>query len=149
MATHYVPPGFQTVTPYLIVAGAPRLIEFLKSAFDAEEVMRMDHPEGGIAHAAVRIGGSMIEISDATDDWPAMPGSIHLYVPDIDAAYRRAVEAGAETLREPEDMFYGERGASVCDPVGNYWHIATVTEELSVEEMHRRAAELGHGKPNA
>lgn len=135
----YLPDGFHTVTPYLIVSDAAALIEFLKAAFGATEVMRMPGPEGQVMHAEVRIGDSVIEMGQANGEWPAMPGSLHIYVPDIDAVYLRALDAGAVTLSEPKDQFYGERSASVEDPVGNLWHIATKTEDVSPEEMRRRA----------
>lgn len=138
----HIPEGFHTVNPYLTVDGADRLIRFLKVAFGAEEVLRMEHPPGKVGHAALRIGDSMIETADATDEWKATPCSIHIYVPDTDATYQAALKAGATTLREPADMFYGERGASVLDPVGNLWHIATLTEELTLEEVNQRVARM-------
>ena len=141
MPKSHVPQGYHTVNPYLIVENADALLTFCRHAFEAEIVMRMDSPDGGVAHAAMRIGDSMVEASDAHGEWKAMPGSLHIYVPDTDAVYRQALAAGATSLREPEDMFYGERGASVRDPVGNMWHIATLIEELSEEEMTRRAAQ--------
>lgn len=139
---HHVPKGFHTINAYLIVSDAAQLIEFAKTVFDAQETLRMPSPDGGIAHAELRIGDSVLETSDATEKWKATPGSLHIYVPDIDATYRRALSAGAESLMEPMDQFYGERSASVRDPLGNLWHIATKTEEITVEEMKRRAAEL-------
>lgn len=143
MSSSHIPQGYHTINPYLTVDGAARLIEFLKAAFDAREVMRMDGPDGRVAHAAYTIGDSIVETSDSTAQWGAMRAAIHIYMPDTDETYRRALAAGAKSLREPADMFYGERGASVEDPVGNMWHIATKTEDLSVEEMNRRAAEMG------
>ena len=142
MPASHVPEGFHTVTPYLIVDGAAKLIDFMRHVFEAEEVMCMKDADGRVAHASLRVGDSMVEVSDAHGEWKAMPGSLHVYVPDTDAIYRQALEAGAESLREPEDMFYGERGASVRDPVGNLWHIATLIEEVSEEEVRRRVAEM-------
>ncbi|WP_437228232.1 VOC family protein [Planctomicrobium sp. SH661] len=138
----HIPPGFHTVNPYLVVSDCAKLIDFLKVVFDAEEIMRMPGENGGVRHAEVRIGDSPIEMGDANSQWSAMPGSLHIYVTDTDAAYVRALAAGAELLAEPQDQFYGERSASVRDPVGNVWHIATKTEDVSEEEMKRRAAEL-------
>lgn len=142
MPLSHIPTGFHTVTPYLIVNGASRLLEFLTTVFGAQVEIRFDGPDGTIGHAALRIGDSMLEAADATPEWKAMPGSIHIYVTDVDAVYKKALAAGATSLREPADMFYGERGASVVDPFGNMWHIATQKEELSLEEITRRAAEL-------
>lgn len=120
----YVPEGFHTVTPYLVVRGVARLIEFLTQAFGAEEVLRVTRDDGSIRHAQVRIGDSMVELGEA-ESGTSMPGVLHLYVPDVDATYRRALTAGATSLREPADQDFGERHAAVADPSGNHWYIAT------------------------
>jgi uncharacterized glyoxalase superfamily protein PhnB len=133
------PEGFHTVTPYLIVEGVAGLIDFLKQAFGAEEIERMASPDGGIAHAEVRIGDSIIMMGEPRDEWKPMPGSIYLYVDDTDAAYKRALEAGATSLMEPADQFYGDRNGGVKDPSGNHWWIATHIEDVAPEEMARRA----------
>jgi len=135
----YIPKGFHTVNPYLIVTDSARLIEFAKAVFDAEEVLRVAEPGGRIRHAEIRIGDSPVEIADGCDEWPSLPASLHIYVSNVDEVYLRALAAGAELLLEPKDQFYGERSASVRDPLGNIWHIATKTEELSIEEMQQRA----------
>ena len=141
--TAYAPKGFQDVTPYLISSHASRLIDFLRAAFDATEVMIMKGEGDKISHAAFRIGNSNIELADAQGPWQPMNAGLHVYVPDVDATYDRAIKAGGESLYEPKDMFYGERSGGVKDPSGNHWYIATVTEELTAEEMHRRAATAG------
>lgn len=135
-----IPEGYHTVTPYLIVEGASKLIDFLKQAFDAQEVERMAMPDGSIRHAEVRIGDSMIMMGEAGGDWKPMPASMYLYVEDTDAMYRRALQAGATSLMEPEDQFYGDRNAGVKDPVGNIWWIATHKEDVAPEEIKKRAA---------
>ena len=135
----YKPEGFHSVTPYLTVQDAAKLLDFLKQAFGAEEIGRYPEPNGRIAHACVKIGDSMIEMSDCTDEWPATPCSLHFYVPDVDAVYQRAVKAGGVSLREPADQFYGDRNAGVEDPEGNYWWIGTRVEDLSPAELKRRA----------
>lgn len=140
-AENHIPKGYNTVNAYLIVPNASELIDFVTEVFGANEVMRMPLPEGGVAHAEVRLGDSTIECADACEAWPAMPASLHVYVPDIDDAYERALAAGGKTASEPKDQFYGERSASVRDSNGNLWHIATKTEDLSIEEMKRRATE--------
>jgi uncharacterized glyoxalase superfamily protein PhnB len=117
--------GFHTLTPYLMVNGASRLIQFLTDAFGAVERLKVAMPDGKIMHADMQVGDSMIELSDANEQYPARPASNHLYVPDMDAVYRRAMEAGATSLCEPTDQFYGDREAGIEDPVGNYWWIAT------------------------
>lgn len=123
--TKYMPDGYHMVTPYLIVQGAERLIAFLKEAFGAEERERNLDSDGGIVHAAVQIGDSVVELADAGGRWSPMPGAIHLFVTDTDEVYRRALQAGATSLSEPADMDYGERSGGVKDPCGNYWFIAT------------------------
>jgi PhnB protein len=120
-----VPEGFHTVTPYLVVAGVGRLIEFLKGAFEAEETIRAADKDGVINHAAVRIGDSMVEMGEASGEWKAMPAGLHLYVENADETYRRAMQAGAVSLYEPQDMDYGDRESGVTDPSGNSWYIAT------------------------
>src|SRR5215467_13377462 len=136
----FKPEGFHSVTPYLTVEGAAKLLDFLKQAFGAEEVGRYAEPGGRIAHACVKIGDSMVEMSDCTAEWPATQCSLHFYVPDVDAVYQRAVKAGGVSLREPEDQFYGERSAGVRDACGNNWFIGTTIAVLSKEEIDKRAA---------
>ncbi|QDT90082.1 VOC family protein [Gimesia algae] len=141
MTAHYIPQGYHAVTPYLLVEGAAEMIDFMQTVFDATPVI-ISHHGDKIGHAALQIGDSILEVADACEEWGLTSAAIHLYVPDVDATYQKAVDAGAMSLREPTDMFYGERGASVKDPYGIQWHIATQTEELSTEELHRRAEEF-------
>lgn len=136
---NYIPKGFHTVTPYLIVEGADKLIDFLKQSFGAEEVERIAGPDGKVGHAEVRIGDSMIMMGEASGEWKPIPGSIYLYVKDTDAAYKHALEAGATSVMEPADQFYGDRNAGVRDVCGNTWWIATHIEDVSSEEIARRA----------
>jgi PhnB protein len=124
-ATPYVPAGFASLTPYLIVPGADRFIQFVKQAFEAEPLARHGAPDGAVVHAVVRIGDSMLELSDGAEAWPPRPAAIHLYVPDADAIYAKAVAAGCRTLVAPTDMPYGDREADVTDPFGNNWYIGT------------------------
>ena len=139
---NYKPEGFHSVTPCLTVKGAAKLLDFLKQAFGAEELGRHLEPSGRIAHASVRIGDSVVELSDGTDKWPPMASALHLYVPDVDATHKRAVLAGGTSLHEPMDQFYGERSSAVRDVCGNNWYIATQTEVLSKEEIEKRVASL-------
>jgi len=132
--THYVPVGFRSLTPYVIVPGAARFIEFLKQVFDAEELFRMAEPDGVIGHAEVRIGDSRLELSDGGEAWPPRPAAIHVYVPDADATYARAVAAGARSLIAPMDRPYGDREGDVTDPFGNNWYIGTRKEGGPVPE---------------
>lgn len=139
MAVKPIPDGYHTVTPYLSILGAGTLIDFLLRAFDAREIHRHTLPDGSIGHAAVRIGDSIVMMADARNEWKPMPSAIYLYVNDTDAAYERALSAGATSLMEPADQFYGDRNAGVRDPVGNYWWIATHIEDVSPEELAKRA----------
>jgi PhnB protein len=140
MATNHKPEGYHTVTPYLFVADVAKLIEFLQSAFDAEELYRMQRPNGDVGHAKVRIGESMIEIGKPSAKFPAMQSAIHLYLPDTDAAFRKALDAGAKPFAEPSDRYYGDREAGVYDPFGNVWFLSTRVKDMTAEEMRARAA---------
>ena len=119
-----VPEGYHSVMPYLVVAGVGNLIEFLTRVFGATEKMRMPRPDGSIGHAEVQLGDSVIMMGEPQGDSGSMPGMIHLYLADVDAVYRRALAAGATSLREPADQPYGDRMAGVKDGFGNQWRIA-------------------------
>lgn len=135
-----IPDGYHAVTPYLVVHDAKKLIDFMRQAFDAKEIERMTMPDGSIGHAEVRISDSVMMLGEARGEtWKPMPSSIYLYVTDCDAVYKQALEAGATSLMEPKDQFYGDRSGSVTDPVGNHWFIATHKEDLSKEELDKRA----------
>lgn len=134
-----IPEGYHSITPHLINENASRLIEFLKQAFDAQELNRLSGPDGRVLHAEMQIGDSMLMIGEATGEWRAMPASLALYVEDADAIYKRALDAGAVSLREPADQFYGDRSAGVKDLAGNHWWIATHIEDVSREELRLRA----------
>ncbi|HEX8695237.1 MAG TPA: VOC family protein [Longimicrobium sp.] len=136
----HIPEGFHTVTPYLVVPGVARLIDFLREAFGAEELGRYAAPDGRIMHALVRIGDAMVEMGEPSEQWGPMPGNLHLYVEDADAVYARALQAGATSLSEPDLKPYGDREAGVRDPSGNNWFIATRQEQVSPEEFERRTA---------
>src|SRR5262245_19345662 len=127
-----IPEGFRSITPYLIVTRASELIEFVKQAFGATEILRTTGSAGGL-HAEVRVGDSMVMIGGAAAMTQETPASLHLYVPDADAVYRRALEAGAESLYEPVDQVYGDREAGVKDPAGSVWYIATHMKGGSVQ----------------
>ena len=143
MSVKPIPDGYRMVTPYLVVEGAPELIEFMKVAFDAEQSFRMDMENGLIGHAEVEIGDSKIMLASANSEFPAMPSLLHLFVEDCDKTFRRAVEAGATPLDEPETKFYGDRSGGVRDASGNTWWITTHVEDVSPEEMAERAKQQG------
>ncbi len=138
MAVKPIPDGYHTVTPYLVVQGAATLIEFLRQAFEATEICRTLHLEGSIMNAEVRIGDSVVMVSEARGEFKPMPSSIYLYVENTDATYKRALQAGGTSMMEPKDEFYGDRNAGVKDPTGNHWWIATHQENVSPEEMEKR-----------
>jgi uncharacterized glyoxalase superfamily protein PhnB len=140
MAVKPIPDGYHSVTPYLVVPGMAKLIDFLKQAFGAEEIYRMAMPDGTVRHAEVQIGNSRIMMGDVSGSKSgAMPAVLYLYVPDCDSVYRRALQAGATSISEPADQFYGDRHGGVKDPCGNQWWIATHKEDISHEELTRRA----------
>ena len=142
MAVKTKPDQYHNVTPYMIVEGADRLIDFLKTVFDGEETDRLAGPDGRIGHAEVRIGDSLVMLADPGPQNAAFPGMLHIYVDDCDATYQRALAAGGWSLREPVDEFYGDRISAVSDSFGNQFWIATHVEDVSGEEMARRAQEL-------
>jgi len=139
MAVKPIPDGYHTITPYLTVQGVPKLLDFLKQAFAAQEIERMMRPDGTVGHAEVRIGDSVVMMGEAGGEWQPMPGALYLYVNDVDAVYKRALQAGAISTMEPMDQFYGDRSAGVKDPSGNQWWIATHKEDVPPEELKRRA----------
>ena len=142
MAANPIPQGHHSVTPYLIVSGAAGLVDFLKQAFGAEETERLAAPDGTVMHAEVRIGDSIIMIGEAHGDFGAMPSAVHLYVEDSDAMYQRALQAGATSVEEPRDQFWGDRLGGVRDAFGNLWWVSTHVEDLSPEELQRRTQEV-------
>ena len=138
-----IPDGYSAVTPYLIVEDAAGFLGFLADAFGAVERMRMPMGEGLIGHAEVEIGGAPVMLSDAAPpDFPVSSAQLHLYVADVDAAYAQAVNAGATSVAEPADQFYGDRSARVSDPSGNVWTIACPVEDIHLDEMSRRMAAM-------
>jgi PhnB protein len=140
MPAKAIPEGYHTATPYLVVRGADKTVEFLKKAFGAELSFEpMTRPDGKIGHADLKIGDSHVMIGEASDQHPAMPAMVHLYVPNVDAVYQRAIAAGGTSAMEPTDQFYGDRGSSVKDPSGNHWYIATHIEDVPVAELKKRA----------
>ncbi|TAH38572.1 MAG: VOC family protein [Planctomycetota bacterium] len=150
-----VPEGYYTVTPYLIVNGAARALDFYKQAFGAVERMRYADPGGRIGHAEIQIGDSVVMLADEYPElgfrspqaYGGSPVSLYLYVEDVDALGRRAVAAGAEVLRPVADQFYGDRSGTFRDPFGHVWSISTHKEDLAPEEIDRRGAEHMRQKP--
>ena len=124
----YKPAGYTSVAPYLIVSGAADTMEFLKRVFDAVELRRFDNPDGTVMHAEVRVDDTVLMLADSAPNWPAIPAHVHIYVSDVDAAYERALAAGATSLQEPVQKEDADRRAGVSDPGGTTWWIATQVE---------------------
>jgi PhnB protein len=147
-----VPDGYHTVTPYLIVKGGAKALDFYARVFGAVEHERIQDPTGKVGHAEIAIGTSRLMLADEHPEIDALspttvggtPVSLHLYVEDVDAVVARAVAAGATLIRPVADQFYGDRVGGIADPFGHRWFIATRKEDLSREELHRRAAAQGH-----
>ncbi len=145
----YIPKGFHTVTPYLVMRNTADAIAFYKRVFGAKELMRMPRPDGGIAHAEMQIGDSRLMLGDespaegarAPQSVGGTPVHIFLYVKDVDKTFAQATAAGAQTEMPPTDMFWGDRFAKLADPFGHKWSMATHTEDLTPKQMAKRAAE--------
>lgn len=134
MAHTSIPEGWHSVTPRLVVHGAQELVSFLRRVFLAEGEFHADRP------STLRIGNSLVMVSDAAARGAAMPACLYVYVDDVDAVFERARRAGSRTIEAPRELHYGDRRAMVEDPFGNQWQIATHTEDVSPEEAHRRLA---------
>lgn len=151
MSVNPIPKGFHTITPSLVVQNAAKAIEFYKKALGAEELMRMPTPDGKIGHAEIKIGDSIIFISD---EFPNMgvtkspqtlggcTGTLNLYVEDVDSVFQRAVNAGGKTAMPVADMFWGDRYGLLTDPFGHTWGIATHKADLNPQEIDKRAKEF-------
>ncbi len=141
MSVKPIPDGYGPVTPYLIVEGVDALLRFLAEAFGAEERHRFHRPDGSVMHAETRIRGAAIMMGEPMGEFAAMPSSVYLYVPDCDAVFARAVEAGGVSVMVPTTMEHaGERFGGVRDPSGNIWWVATHVENVSADEQKRRMA---------
>jgi PhnB protein len=157
MSVKPIPEGYHSVTPYLIVNGAATALDFYKKAFGAKELFRFPTPDGRIGHAEIKIGDSHIMLADEPQDQlhremgyrsPASLGGtavgIMLYVEDVDAVAKQALAAGAKEVRPVVDQFYGDRSGTFTDPFGHIWTIGTHKEDVSSQEMQRRASKQGH-----
>jgi PhnB protein len=150
MTVKPIPDGFHTVTPYLTVRDAEKVIEFLKQAFNAEaEHDPIKRPDGSVMHAHVNIGDSRVMIAEESEMSKATPSTIYLYFPDVDAMYRQAIKAGGKSIMEPTDMFYGDRSGGVKDPSGNSWFVATHIEDVAPAELKKRADAFNKQKGKA
>jgi len=136
-----IPDGYPAVIPYLMVRDAARFIEFLSTVFAARVTEQLKRPDGKIGHTEVRVGDSMIMLSEEADGHPATPVMLHFYVEDVDAVFDRAVRAGGTVVAKPEKQFYGDRSGGVKEPCGNTIWIATHVEDVAPDELKRRAAQ--------
>jgi len=133
-----IPEGYHSVTPYLTVSDVAKLMDFIAKAFGGTERGKLAGPDGRIAHAEMLIGNSIVMMGQPQNEADVRRTMLYLYVPDVDATYRRSLAAGAVSVREPKDQFYGDRNGMVKDPTGNDWYIGTHVEDVSMEEMERR-----------
>jgi PhnB protein len=150
MAVKPIPEGYHSVTPYLIVKGAAKAIDFYKNALGASELMRFPGPNNTVMHAEIKIGDSVIMLADERDGTPyrspsaasGVPVSLMIYVEEVDKVFNQAVSLGAKSTSAVQDQFYGDRSGNLTDPFGHVWTIATHKEDVSSEEMQRRMAAL-------
>jgi PhnB protein len=149
-ATRFIPEGFGTVTPYLVMSGASAAIDFYQKVFNATELYRMPMPNGKVGHAEIRIGNSRLMLADEMPEMNVRgpkslggsPVGMCVYVEDCDSVFNRAVAAGAKVERPLADQFYGDRSGTVADPFGHMWTIATHKEDVSPEEIKERMAKM-------
>lgn len=150
MTVKPIPEGYHSVTPYLMIKGASEAIEFYKRALGATEIFRLTQPNGQIGHAEIKIGDSSIMLADPCEQGAfrnprSLGGSsvgLHVYVEDVDAQFAQAISAGAKVVKPVQDQFYGDRTGTLEDPFGHIWFLATHKEELTPEEINRRAEAL-------
>ena len=148
--THYIPKGYNTVTPYLVIKGAAKAIDYYKSVFGATVAVRMDGPDGKVGHAELQIGDSRFMLADenpqmghrSAETIGASPVSLYVYLPDCDKIVQKAVATGAKILRPVADQFYGDRSGFIQDPFGHLWGIATHVEDVSDAEMKERMTKM-------
>lgn len=146
-----IPGGFRTLTPYLTIKDAPAAIEFYQKAFGAEELFRIPGPDGRLMHAQIKIGDSILMMSEVFPEYGGKepialggsPASVHIYVDDVDSAWKRAVDAGCESVMPLEDAFWGDRFGCLSDPFGHQWSMASQIQELSPEDIMEAAAKMG------
>ena len=154
MAVKPIPEGYTSVTPYLVIKNAAEALRYYTNAFGAKEILRMDGPNGEVAHAELQIGTARIMIGEESPDldWHSpqsiggSPVTLLLYVQDVDKTFQRAINAGAVEIKAVQDQFYGDRSGVVRDPYGHIWNIATHLEDLTEEEMQTRGRKAMEGQ---
>lgn len=143
MPSYELPEGHHTVMAAAVTPRAAEVIDFACAVFDGRVVDRYDMPDGSVAHAEVQIGDSIVYMGSASEQFPAMPAILTVFVDDVDGTYARALAAGARAESEPKDMFYGYRTGTVWDVGGNRWSITQIVERLTKDEIARRMAAMG------
>jgi PhnB protein len=146
---HYIPKGYNSISPYLVVKGASQAIEYYKKVFGATEVFRMNQPDGKVGHAELQIGDSRFMLSEenpkmgqghvSASSIGGSPVSLYLYIPDVDRVIEKAVDAGAKVVKPVQDQFYGDRSGFIQDPFGHLWGIATHIEDVAPKDLEERA----------
>ena len=149
---NYIPKGYNSISPYLVVKGAAKAIEYYKKVFGAKEVVRMDQPDGKVGHAELQIGDSRIMLAEENPSMGqghvsasgigASPVSLYLYIPDVDRVIERAVDEGAKVLKPVQDQFYGDRTGFIQDPFGHLWGVATHIEDVAPKDLAERAKKV-------
>lgn len=149
---NYIPKGYNSISPYLVVKGAAKAIEYYKKVFGATEVVRMDQPNGKVGHAELQIGDSRFMLAEENPSMGqghvsasgigASPVSLYLYIPDVDRVIERAVDEGAKVLKPVQDQFYGDRTGFIQDPFGHLWGVATHIEDVAPKELAERAKKV-------
>jgi PhnB protein len=149
MSVKPIPEGYHSVTPYLIVKGAAKAIDYYKKVFGATEIMRMPGPNGTVMHAEIKIGDSVIMLADeqqgnfrSPEGLGGSPVSLMVYVEDVDKTFKQAISSGAKETRAVQDQFYGDRSGNLVDPFGHVWTVATHKEDVSEAEMQRRMSAM-------
>ncbi|HEX3742226.1 MAG TPA: VOC family protein [Terriglobales bacterium] len=149
MSVNPIPEGYHSVTPYLIVKGAAKAIDYYKKVFGATEIMRMPGPNGSVGHAELKIGDSIIMLADeqqgnyrSPEGLGGSPVSLMVYVDDVDKTFKQAISSGAKETRAVQDQFYGDRSGNLVDPFGHVWTVATHKEDVSEAEMQRRMSQM-------
>ena len=141
-----IPAGYHSITPYLVIKGAAKAIDYYKKAFGAKEIMRMATPDGSVGHAELKIGDSIVMMGEEVPQMgyrapqASTPVGLMLYVDDVDRVFQQAIAAGGRVDKEVQNQFYGDRSGTLYDPFGHMWTVATHVEDVSEEEMKQRMA---------
>ncbi len=138
-SVNYIPEGFHNVTPLILVENVENVVKFAEQAFDAQLVQSIEKADGSMSHVTIKVGDSMIMFGATCNQSKPMPTCLTIYVKDANASYDKAIKAGGKSLQEPKDMFWGDHAGGVSDPEGNMWWACTKVEDLSDDEIQRRA----------